>query len=74
LDTNNDELQQYIDKTKMPFPCVYDPTNRSIYGKYYVDLTPEIYVLNKERIIIGKNLKVNQIEIIINRDKEKRNK
>ena len=77
LDSNVDdpnELQNYINKTKMPFPCVWDPTNRSIYAKYYVDITPEIYVLNKERRIIGKNLKVFQIDTIIDRDKEKQNK
>jgi len=72
LDTEVDELQNYINKTGMKFPVVYDPSNRSIYGRYYVDITPEIYVLNKERTIIGKNLKVFQIETVINRDKEKR--
>lgn len=77
LDTNIDdpnELANYIKKTNMPFPCVWDPTNRSIYAKYYVDITPEIYVMNKERKIIGKNLKVFQIDTIIDRDKEKKNK
>jgi len=75
LDTNQDdpnELANYIKKTKMPFSCVWDPTNRSIYGKYYVDITPEIYVLNPERKIVGKNLKVFQIDTIIERDKENR--
>jgi len=75
LDTNVDdpnELANYIKKTQMPFPCVWDPTNRSIYAKYYVDITPEIYVLSPERKIIGKNLKVFQIETIINRDKQNR--
>ncbi len=77
LDTNIDdpnELANYIKKTNMPFPCVWDPTNRSIYAKYYVDITPEIYVLNKERRIVGKNLKVFQIDTIIERDKEKQKK
>lgn len=72
IDTNDAEWKEYINKNKMVFHNVHDPTNRSIYAKYYVDITPEIYVLNKEREIIGKNLKVNQIDIIINRDKEKR--
>lgn len=70
LDTDNTELQNYIDKNGMKFPVVWDSTNRSIYGRYYVDITPEIFVLNKERKIIGKNLKVFQIETVINRDKE----
>ncbi|NNF21262.1 MAG: redoxin domain-containing protein [Saprospiraceae bacterium] len=72
IDTEDSEWKDYIEKNQMVFHNVYDPTNRSIYAKYYVDITPEIYVLNKERKIIGKNLKVNQIDIIVNRDKEKR--
>ena len=69
IDTNEEEWKNYIKEKNMTFTNVYDPTNRSIYAKYYVDITPEIYVLNKDRIIIGKNLKVDQIETIINRDK-----
>ncbi len=72
IDTDDTEWKNYIKKTGMPFTAVHDPTNRSIYGKYFVDVTPELYVLNKERKIIGKNLKVNQIETIINQDKEKK--
>lgn len=69
IDTNDAEWKEYIKKTGMTFTNVYDPTNKSIYAKYYVDQTPELYVLNKDRVIIGKNLKVNQIETIINRDR-----
>jgi peroxiredoxin len=73
LDTDDAEWKGYLAKNGMNiFTNVFDPTNRSIYGKYYVDNTPEVYVLNPERIIIGKNLNVDQIPIIINRDKEKR--
>lgn len=53
---------------------VFDPTNKSIYAKYFVDITPEIYVLNKERKIIGKNLHPEQIAFIINQDQERRKK
>ena len=71
IDTNEEEWKNYIKKTNMTFTNVYDPSNRSIYAKYYVDVTPEIYVLNKDRTIIGKNLKVNQIDIILDRDRAK---
>jgi len=72
LDTNEQEWTNYIKEKGMErFTNVFDPTNRSIYAKYYVDVTPEIYVLNKERTIIGKNLKVNQIDIVINKDKNR---
>lgn len=69
IDTNDQEWRDYIKKTGMTWINVFDPTNRSIYAKYYVDITPEIYVLNKDRIIIGKNIKVDQISTIIERDK-----
>jgi len=72
IDTDEKELGDYVKKTGMPFTYIYDSTNRSIYAKYYVNVTPELYVLNKERKIIGKNLKVFQIETIINQDKAKR--
>jgi len=69
IDTEDQEWKDYIKKNNMSFTNVFDPTNRSIYAKYYVDVTPEIYVLNKDRTIIGKNLKVDQIDIIIDRDR-----
>jgi len=72
LDTNDAEWKNYVAEKGMEgFTNVFDPTNRSIYAKYYVDITPEIYVLNKDRTIIGKNLKVPQIEIVINKDKKR---
>lgn len=70
LDTNDKEWKDYIAKNNMTWTNVYDPTNKSIYGKYYVDNTPELYVLNKDRKIIGKNLKVNQIMTVVGWDKE----
>jgi thiol-disulfide isomerase/thioredoxin len=72
VDTDDTKWKNYINKLKLSWTNVYDPTNKSIYAKYWVDITPEIYVLNKERIIIGKNLKSDQVQIIIDRDKEKR--
>lgn len=68
IDTNQEEWTNYIRKTGMPWINVFDPTNRSIYAKYYVDITPEIYVINPDRKIIGKNIKVFQIPEIIRRD------
>ena len=57
----------------MDWTNVMDPTNRSIYGKYWVDVTPEMYLINKERKIIGKNLKAFQIQTVIDRDKKEKN-
>jgi len=72
LDTNHDEWVEYIEKNHMPWVNVFDPTNRAIYAKYFVDITPEMYVLNPDRILIGKNLKTHQLPIIIERDMKKR--
>jgi hypothetical protein len=47
---------------------VFDPTNRAIYAKYFVDITPELYVLNKDRIIVGKNLHPDQLEEVFERE------
>ena len=68
IDTNDKEWRDYVAKNKMEWINVYDSTNKSIYAKYFVDVTPEIYVLNPERTIIAKNLKVEQIEQMITRD------
>jgi len=73
LDTDYDEWTRYIRRVNMNnFTNVFDPTNRAFYKKYYVDITPEIYVINPERKIIAKNLKTFQIETMIQRDKERR--
>jgi peroxiredoxin/cell fate (sporulation/competence/biofilm development) regulator YlbF (YheA/YmcA/DUF963 family) len=73
IDTNEEEWKGYLRKNGMDgFTNVYDPTNKAIYATYYVNVTPEVYVLNPDRILIGKNLKVNQIETVINRDKKNR--
>ncbi|NRB62472.1 MAG: DUF5106 domain-containing protein, partial [Saprospiraceae bacterium] len=72
IDTDNQKWTNYIRQTGMNWINVYDPTNRSIYAKYFVDITPELYVINPERKIIGKNIKVYQIEEIIRRDQASR--
>lgn len=71
LDTDQQEWTDYIKKTGMNWTNVFDSSNRSIYGKYYVDVTPEIYVIGPDRKIIAKNIKVNQIAEVIRMDKEK---
>ena len=73
IETTYDDWLQYIEKNLISdWVNVYDPTNASIYAKYYVDVTPEMYVLNPERIIIGKNLNAGQLQTIIERDRKKR--
>ncbi|MEM6379539.1 MAG: thioredoxin-like domain-containing protein [Bacteroidota bacterium] len=73
IDTDNSKWTNYIQKVGMQnFVNVFDPSNRSIYAKYFVDKTPEMYVLNPERIIIGKNLRTDQVGEIIRRDEATR--
>ncbi len=72
LNTDHEEWTAYINKNGLNWINVFDPSSRSIYATYFVDHTPELYVLNPERTIIGKNLKVDQITTIMNRDKENR--
>ena len=72
IDTEPDKWRAFIRQNQMDWINVFDPTNRSIYKKYFVDNTPEIYVINPDRTIIAKNLKVFQIEEVIRRDQAKR--
>ncbi len=45
---------------------VRDPDYQSRYPeKYYIDNTPEIYVLDKDKIIVAKNLKADQLPDIL---------
>ena len=73
LDTDDTKWRNYLNKVGATnqFTNIYDSSNRAIYPNWYVDVTPELYVLNKDKVIIAKNLKVNQIETVIEQDKNK---
>ncbi|MEM7105677.1 MAG: thioredoxin-like domain-containing protein [Bacteroidota bacterium] len=71
LDTNDQEWRQFLQSYSMPGTHVYDPTNKAIYAKYYVDNTPEIYILDSDRKIVAKNLKVKQIGEVLQREIDK---
>jgi peroxiredoxin len=71
VNTTDAEWKKFIADHKFTFTNVFDPTNRAIYGKYYVDITPELYILNKDRTIVAKNLHANQLEEIFNRELKK---
>lgn len=74
VNTTDAEYRRKVKEYGMTWSNVFDPTNRAIYAKYYVDNTPEVYVLDPERTIIAKNLKVNQLATVIERDMAKRQK
>lgn len=70
LGTDNEEWTNYIRTVGMKWTNVFDPTNRAIFKKYYVDITPEVYVLDKDKVIIAKNINVDQIQGVIDRDRK----
>jgi peroxiredoxin len=68
MNTTDEKWKEFVRKNRFTFTNVFDPTNRAIYAKYYVDITPELYVLNKDRIIVAKNLQASQLETIFERE------
>lgn len=71
VNTTEEEWRTFIKKNGFTFTNVFDPTNRAIYGKYYVDITPELYILNKDRTIVAKNLVAGQLEMVFERELKK---
>ncbi len=71
VSTTDEEWKKFVKEKGFTFTNVFDPTNRAIYAKYFVDITPEIYVLNKDRIIVGKNLHPDQLSTIFERELKK---
>lgn len=71
VNTTDSEWKNFIKEQNFTFTNVFDPTNRAIYAKYYVDITPEMYLLNKDRIIVAKNLHANQLEQMFEKELKK---
>lgn len=71
--TTDEEWDAYRKKVGITWPDVNDPSGDESKWplKYHVDNTPEVYVLNKERVFIAKNLNVEQLEEVINRELQK---
>ncbi len=63
--TTEPEWHGFHDRFNLPWIDVFDASNASWYPKYFVDITPEMYVLDKNRKIFAKNLHVNQLETIM---------
>lgn len=74
LDTDQQKWQNFVSQYGLnAFTNVFDPTNRSIFKTFYVDNTPELYLLNPDRKIVAKNLKVEQLAEAISIAKRNRN-
>lgn len=68
IDKDKDEFRKFNEKYGFTFPNVFDPQYKSqYYLKYHMDITPEIYVLDQNRILVGKNLQASQIPEILER-------
>lgn len=69
-----EEWQNFAKKYGINWTDVWDPQLQSRYHeKYYVDITPECYVLDKNHKIIAKNLKPLQLPEIFEREIAKGN-
>ena len=65
-----DEWKAFLEKNRMDdFVNLTDEDNNSIYKSYFVRATPEIYLLNPDRKIIGKHLSVEDIQAVMEMDK-----
>jgi len=65
--TTKKEWLEFGAKFQLPWPDVFDATNASWYPKYFVDITPEVYVLDKNRKIVAKNINVKQLPTLFKR-------
>ena len=65
--TTEPEWKGFHNRFNIPWVDLFDATNASWYPKYFVDVTPEIYVIDKDRKIFAKNLNVGQLETIMSR-------
>ncbi|MCB9345667.1 MAG: redoxin domain-containing protein [Lewinellaceae bacterium] len=65
-----DEWKAFMEKNRMDdFVNLTDEDNNSIFKSYFVRATPEIYLLNPDRKIIGKHLSVEDIQAVMEMDK-----
>lgn len=68
-ETNYNRWQDFAKKYGVNWVDVWDPRYESrYYQKYFIDNTPEIYILDKNYRIVAKNLKPEQIEEVLNRE------
>ena len=65
--TTEPEWKGFHNRFNLPWVDLFDATNASWYPKYFVDVTPELYVIDKDRKIFAKNLNVGQLETIMAR-------
>jgi thiol-disulfide isomerase/thioredoxin len=65
--TTTEEWKGFRQRFNLPWIDIFDQTNASWYPKYFVDVTPELYVLDKDKKFFAKNLQVHQLDRIMER-------
>ncbi len=65
--TTEKEWREFGARFQLPWTDIFDATNASWYPKYFVDITPEVYVLDKNRKIVAKNINVKQLPTLFKR-------
>ncbi|THH41118.1 DUF5106 domain-containing protein [Neolewinella litorea] len=66
LDTDDAKWRSFVDRFGLgDWTNVYDPTNQAVFKTYFVDHTPEIYLLDGDRTIIAKNLAPDELNAAI---------
>ncbi|NJB85737.1 thiol-disulfide isomerase/thioredoxin [Lewinella marina] len=72
LDTTEDKWKSFVRNFGLQdWTNVYDPTNEAVYKTYFVDHTPEIYLLNQDRTIIAKNIEPADLDGAIARARQR---
>lgn len=62
----------FVRQNNMNFTNCFDPERKSRYDrKYHIDITPELYVLDKNNKIIASNLSPNQLPDFLQSEREK---
>ena len=70
---NREEWLDFQKKYGINWTDVYDPQLESrFHEKYFVDITPELYILDKNNVIIAKNLKPEQLPEVLQIELAKR--
>lgn len=68
IDQDVEAWKKFVAEFGLSWHNVIDPKMESRYGsKYHVDHTPEMYVLDENHTIVGKNLKAPQLPTIFER-------
>ncbi len=71
-DTDRTKWLDFVRKNNMSFQNVLDPEKESRYErKYHIDITPELYVLDRNHRIIASNLSPNQLPDFLEEEYQK---